>query len=175
MSMSTMKKRLLLPGGALLAMMQAVSAHCPLCTVGAAAAAGGAAYFGVGKGAIGVFIGAFAVSMGWWIGNMLKRQYIPYQKPALILLSVITTVLPLAPLLSETRALYIPWIGAYGKTYALNAYYAGALLGGAITCMTPWMSRKMSSWRGNRTLPYQGIVLTLALLVGAGAIMQLLL
>ena len=42
-------------------MVDEVLAHCPLCTAGAAVAVGGAAWLGVSKIIIGLFIGAFAV------------------------------------------------------------------------------------------------------------------
>ncbi len=158
----------------LLVSAKAAYAHCPLCTVGAAAAAGGAAYLGVSTLVIAIFIGAFAVSIGWWIANALKRQFFPFQKPALILFSFLTTVLPLAPLLSETKALYLPWIGAYGQTYALNVFYVGALVGGVITSITPWLSKKISSLRGGKLVPFQGILLTLGLLVIVAVMMQVL-
>jgi FtsH-binding integral membrane protein len=47
---------------AAIALLPAVSAHCPLCTAGAMLAAGGAAYLGVSNGAIGIFI-AMIVNM----------------------------------------------------------------------------------------------------------------
>ena len=43
---------------------QAVKAHCPLCTVGAGAAAAGAIWLGVSKVVVALFIGGFAMSMG---------------------------------------------------------------------------------------------------------------
>ena len=52
-----------------------VSAHCPLCTAGAAIAAGGAIYLGVSVIVVGLFIGAFAVSTGWWVAKIIKKQY----------------------------------------------------------------------------------------------------
>ena len=81
-----------------LLLMQSAYAHCPLCTAGAAFAAGGAAWIGISKAAIGIFIGAFAVSTGWWASNLLKKKYIPFQKPLLILFSFAATIIPLIPL-----------------------------------------------------------------------------
>jgi hypothetical protein len=56
-------------------------AHCPLCTVGAGAAAAGAAWLGINSMVIGIPLGAFGLALGLRIGAMIKRQYLPYQRP----------------------------------------------------------------------------------------------
>ena len=91
--------------------IKSVYAHCPLCTAGAAVAAGGAAWLGISKAAIGIFIGAFAVSTGWWASNLL----------------------------------------------------------------TPWLSKKITELRNGKMLPYQGIMLTFALLVILSVAVELIL
>lgn len=143
------------------------TAHCPLCTAGAAIAAGGAMYLGVKAGPIGVFIGAFAASMAWWIDGRLKK-YIPLQKWVLILVSWLLTVLPLNPLLRTNEPIMIAWIGEYGSllnsTYTINTFLVGAVLGGIAVCVTPSISRRITSWRG-RHIAYQGIILTFVLLM----------
>ena len=162
------KSLVLLPSLALLA--KSIHAHCPLCTVGAAAAAGGAAYMGVSTSVVGLFIGAFGVSTGWWVSNLLKKKFIPFQKIVLILVSYIATVLPILPLMPGFYPLLISFSGDYGsllnRTYLINLFFAGSLLGGAIVCITPLLSRRIAAWRG-RMLPFQGIALTLLLLVMA--------
>src|SRR3989339_671279 len=104
-----------------LLLMQSAYAHCPLCTAGAAFAAGGAAWLGISKAIIGVFIGAFAVSTGWWVSNLLKKKYIPFQKIVLILVSYIATVLPILPLMPGFYPLLISFSGDYGSL--LNRTY----------------------------------------------------
>jgi hypothetical protein len=158
---------------ALLLSTQIVKAHCPLCTIGAATAAGGAAYLGVSNTVIGIFIGAFAVSIGWWFARIIKKQFVPYQKPAIIILSFLTTVIPMMPLLSDIHGLYIPWIGAYGSTLAIDLFIVGALLGGFITSITPWLSKKITALRNGKMIPYQGILLTVCLLLISGVIIQI--
>src|SRR3989344_4207602 len=74
-----------------------VMAHCPLCVAGAMAAAGGASYLGVSNIVIGLFIGAFAVSVGFWVSRLIKKRYVPLQSTLLILLSYFLTILPLIP------------------------------------------------------------------------------
>ncbi len=152
-----------------LVLIKSVYAHCPLCTIGAAAAAGGAAWLGVSKVVIGVFIGAFAVSIGWWISNLIKKQYIPFQRLLIILFSFITTIIPLLVIIGGKYPVYISLIGDYGsllnRTYIIDLFFIGSILGGFIVSITPWLSKKITEIRNGKMLPYQGIILTLALLV----------
>src|SRR3989344_7835140 len=121
----TMKHKLLFYIFSFFAFLNGVSAHCPLCTAGVAAAAGGALWLGVQKAVVGLFVGAFAVSTGWWVSKLVKKQYVPRQKAVIIVLSFLLTVLPLYSLLSDVYPLYITWGGEYGslfnRTYVLNS------------------------------------------------------
>jgi len=153
----------------LLVSATSVSAHCPLCTLGAAMAAGTAAYFGVSQAAIGVFIGAFAVSIGWWISNLLKKEYFRHQRMALIVLSFLTTVFPLLPLMQAITPVYISWFGDYGsifnRTYLISQFLVGSLIGSVLVCVAPSLSRKISEMREDKTIPYQGMMITFLLLI----------
>lgn len=153
-------------------------AHCPLCTIGAAAAAGGAAYLGVSQIVIGLFIGGFAVSIGWWISRLIKKKYIPFQKTLIILFSFATTILPLLMILNETRPFYISLAGDYGsflnRTYLINMFLVGSIIGGIIVSITPWMSNQLTKLRHGKMIPFQGVILTLLLLLIIGVIIQLL-
>ena len=159
--------------------VQVAYAHCPLCTMGAAFAAGGAAWLGVSKAAIGIFIGAFAVSTGWWVSNLLKKKYIPFQKPLIILLSFITTILPLMPLMESAYPVYISWTNDYGsllnRTYIFNMFLVGSILGGFVVSITPWLSKKITDLRNGKMVPYQGIILTFALLLILSIAVELIL
>ncbi len=171
------KKALLLFPTFFILLIERVSAHCPLCTAGAAVAAGGAAWLGVSKIIIGLFIGAFAVSTGWWFSRLIKKQYIPGQRMLIILLAFVTTIVPLLPLLGEIHPLYISIMGSYGsllnKTYLLDLFLVGSIVGGAIVSSTPWLSSKITKLRG-KTFPFQGIILTFAILIIMSIFMQLL-
>src|SRR3989344_954119 len=173
-----LKKLLSLP--LFFVLMQSAYAHCPLCTVGAAAAAGGAAWLGVSKIVIGVFIGAFAVSIGLWVSNLIKKQYIPFQKPSIILFSFLTTVFPLLGLevMRSNYPLLVSFFGDYGsllnRTYILNLFLIGSILGGFIVSITPWLSKKITIVRNGKMLPYQGIMLTFLLLIISSAIIEVL-
>jgi len=170
--MNNLKKLILTPIVSLL-LLENVSAHCPLCTIGAGAAAGGAVWLGVSKVIVALFIGAFAMSMGMWFSGIIKKKYIPFQKTIIVIVVFLTTVLPLLPIFNAVGPLYIPFVGEYGLTYALNYSIASSLLGGAIVIISPSMSKKIKNLRGGRTIPFQGILITFSLLLITALIIQL--
>lgn len=162
----------------LILLVKSAEAHCPLCTVGAAAAAGGAAWLGVSKIIIGVFIGAFAVSMGMWISNVIKYK-IPFKRPLLVLLSFATTILPILPIIkSEYFPVYLSLAGDYGsllnRTYIFNLFLLGSIIGGFVVAIAPWLSKKISGFRNGKLFPYQGVLLTLVLLIITSLIIELI-
>ncbi len=154
-------------------------AHCPLCTIGAATVAGGAAYFGVSQLVIGLFMGGFAVSVGLWVAKLIKKRYIPFQTTLITLFSFVTTILPLLPLMKEITPLYIHLLGGYGtmlnRTYLLNLFFIGSIPGGAIVAITPWISQKITALRQGKIIPFQGVTLTILLLLIVGISLQLIL
>jgi hypothetical protein len=154
--------------------MNLVSAHCPLCTIGAGAAAGAAVWLGVSKVIVALFIGAFAMSIGMWFARIIKKQYIPFQKTLIIAGIFLTTVLPLMPFFTAIGPLYIPFIGEYGLTYAFNYSLASSILGGIVAYSTLGISKKISNLRNGKIIPFQGVILTLLLLIIIGGIIQFL-
>jgi len=179
---SSFRKLFVIPLSAL-ALAPGALAHCPLCTMGAAAAAGGALWLGVSGNVVALFIGAFAISMGWMIAKMIKKKYVPHQTLAIILLSFLTTVLPIAPLLKTgTPSDYYPILvsiaGGYGsllnRTYLVSVPLVAAILGGLIVGATPALSGRITRARAGKTLPFQGTILTLAILTAIGIGIQAL-
>ena len=148
-----------------------VSAHCPLCTIGAGAAAAGAVWLGVHKIVVVLFIGAFALSMALWFARIIKKKYIPFQKGIITTVVFLTTLLPLLPLFKFIGPLYLP-LGEYGLTYAINYSLISSLLGAIIVGSTPFLSKKITVLR-KKKIPYQGIILTFILLILIGAIIQI--
>lgn len=148
-----------------------VYAHCPLCTIGAGAAAGTAAYFGVAASVLGVFIGAFAVAVGLWFARVLPRK-IPLQNTLLVLGSFLLTVWPLNPLLAGYSPLYLP-IGEYGTTLAVNMYVVGSILGAALVLVSPRISDWLTDVR-EKKFPYQTMTLTFLLLIIAAGVLQVI-
>ncbi len=153
-------------------------AHCPLCTLGAGAAALAASWLGVGKGAIGVFVGGFAVALGFWMPRVVRKQYVPRQRQVLFGLVVISTVLPLVPSFTHYTPLYVHLAGGYGtllnRTYLIDLFLVGAVVGGAMVWLAPTMSRMLSRLRGKRLFPYQGVMITLGLLMLSAIALQFL-
>jgi len=156
-------------------LMDMVSAHCPLCTIGAGAAAGAAVWLGISKIAVMLFLGAFALSMGIWFSKIVKKQYIPFQKTIIALVIFLTTFIPLLPLFSVIGPLYIPFVGEYGTTYAFNYSILSGLFGSIIVFFSPSISRKLTEIRGGKKISYQGVILTLVMLIIFGGMIQILL
>ncbi len=156
-------------------LIKTVSAHCPLCTIGAGAAAAGAVWLGVSKAVVALFIGAFGMSMGMWFARVLnkKGKYIPFQYGIVVIGVFLLTVIPLIPIIKVIGPLYLSFIGDYGKTYAFNYSIGSVLLGGVITFISPALSKKIKEKRNGKGIPFQGILLTFLLLGIAALIIQL--
>lgn len=157
----------------------AASAHCPLCTIGAGAVALGAVSLGLSTFSVGVFIGAFGLALGLWFGRLIaeKRYYWRYQTPAIGIISFLITVLPLEGLFYDAASIYISMTGGYGsllnRTYYIDKFLAGSIIGAVILFISPALSRILTRMRKGRMLPYQGIVLTLVILLLASTIFEI--
>ena len=152
---------------------KSVMAHCPLCVVGAGAAGAAAMWLGVSKVVVTLFLGAFAMSMGMWFARIIKKKYIPLQNFLIVALIFFTTVLPLMPLFKALGPLYFSFIGDYGTTYVFNYSLAGSFFGGLIVLSTPSISKAITKKRNYKTFPFQGTLLTLALLIIVGILIQI--
>lgn len=150
------------------------SAHCPLCTAGAGALAVAAAYFGISSMIVGVFVGAFALALGLWLAKLPKKKYIPYQYLVLVIIIFLSTVIPIMPLVQDYAPLYVPFWGEFGKTFAVSLFLAGVPLGALVLSVSPVLSRRLSGLRGGKLIPYQGIAITIVLLILVSLIIQFL-
>ncbi len=155
---------------------KAALSHCPLCTIGAGAAAVGASWLGIGDGPIGIFIGAFAIALGLWIARIVKKQYIPGQKYVITALSFVTTVFPLLPMMKQYSSYYLYIMGDYGsllnRTYSWNMFLLGAVIGGVIVIIAPLASKKITDLRGKMS-PYQGLIINFAMLLLVSLVIEL--
>ncbi|MBI2484996.1 hypothetical protein HYW18_02520 [Candidatus Uhrbacteria bacterium] len=153
-------------------------AHCPLCTAGAGLAALLAIKLGVSAMSVGVFIGAFAAAIGLWTHRLLKKSYIPAQAAILAILSFLFTILPLRIILAQYRSIYLSLSGPYGswlnRTYLIDIFVAGSIIGAVLLIAAPSISRWVSRKRGGKLWPFQGISITAFLLVSAAIIIELL-
>ncbi|MBI2004308.1 rhodanese-like domain-containing protein [Candidatus Pacearchaeota archaeon] len=152
-----------------------VSAHCPLCTIGAGALGAGAIWLGVSPVVVALFIGAFAMSIGMWFARIIKKKYIPFQNFLIVAIIFFTTVIPLIlmPIFKALGPLYLSFIGDYGTTYVFNYSLASSFFGGLIVLSTPLISKAITKKRNNKTFPFQGTLLTLILLILVGILIQI--
>ncbi|MEK7524275.1 MAG: hypothetical protein AAB588_04580 [Patescibacteria group bacterium] len=178
-----LKKILLLTGISLAingVLVRAAAAHCPLCTLGAGAAALTASWLGVSSFSVGIFIGAFGLAVGLWMGGLLKKKIniFPYQTTLIGVISFITTVWPLKSFFYDNTPLYISLFGDYGsyfnRTYYVDKFIVGSVLGAAILWITPSLSKKLSSARNGKTFPYQGIIICFLLLTLSALLFEIL-
>ena len=152
-----------------------VAAHCPLCTIGAGAAAGAAVWLGVSTIVVALFIGGFAMSMGMWFARWTDKKFgkrVPFQSALIILVVFATTFFPLLPLFKAIGPLYLSFIGEYGTTYAVNYSLYSGLLGGVLVFISPKMNKKITKLRKGKHIPFQGIMLTFFMLLIVGTIIQ---
>lgn len=176
-----MKKRLLIPALAILLWPQTASAHCPLCVVGAGGAALLAKWLGVSTLSLGLFIGAFAIAVGYWFARLLARKFKKrsiYLGTAIVIFSFFSTVLPILSMMPGYTTISIFWGGEYGsifnRTYLINLFFVGSVIGGLYMILSPRISRALTKLRKNRTLPFQGIIITFLLLLITAVIFELL-
>jgi hypothetical protein len=145
-------------------------AHCPLCTAGAGIGAIIAKELGMKVSAIGVFIGAFAVALGWWLANILRKKInFKFLTAISIIISYLTIVLPLKLYFYEIGSFYLNLFGNYGtlfnRTYTYDRFLLTSILGGLIIIVSPLLSQQIIKWRQGKIFPYQGLVITFLLLV----------
>ncbi len=149
-------------------------AHCPLCTAGAAGAALAAKWLGMSVLSVGVFIGAFAAALGAWVSRYVPRKF----KWPVIILSFLLTIVPLVPLMTDYSSIYINWGGVYGgifnRTYVVNLFVAGSIVGGLVIIFSPYLSKTLGKLRKGKMFPYQGLLMTFFLLILLALIFQIL-
>lgn len=162
---------LFLPISFIVSSVPLIAAHCPLCTIGAGAAAAGAIWLGVSKLVVALFIGAFAMSMGMWLSKIPKKQYFHFQKTIIVGIIFLTTALPLSFIFSVIKPIYIPFLGSYGTTYAIDYSLISSFLGGILTFISPEINRKIKE-KTKINFPYQGIIITFVLLLIIALIIQ---
>lgn len=153
-----------------------VKAHCPLCTIGVGTAAIGASWLGISQTSIGIFVGAFAVALGLWVANLIKKQYIPQQKNLVGVFSFLTTVLPLMAIMKDVTSVYISFAGEYGallnRVYLINLFLIGSIVGAVIMFFSPQISLLVKKQRKGKMIPYQGIIITILLLIFTSLVIE---
>ncbi|MCR4260909.1 MAG: hypothetical protein NUV96_01005 [Candidatus Colwellbacteria bacterium] len=160
-----------------LAIPRTALAHCPLCVAGAGALAVLATSLGVSSVVVGILTGAFALALGLWLAPFIKKQYIPYQRQMLTLLIFVSTIIPVMPFIKDYGPLYISLGGEYGtpwhNTYVIDLFLFGSLIGAILMLVAPLVSKAVTKL-STRRIPYQGVVITILLLITASVIAQII-
>ena len=76
------------------------------------------------------------------------------------------------PIFKAIGPLYLSFIGNYGTTYVFNYSLASSFFGGLIVLSMPSISKFITKKRNYKTLPFQGTLLTIFLLVVVGVLIQ---
>jgi len=153
---------------------RAAFAHCPLCTAGAVAIGFGAYELGMPTFSVGIGAGAFALALGLWFVKIVQRQYIPLQRPIIVGVIFASTILPMLPFMPGAFGLYLPSVGVYGFTLTASRFLLGSLLGAAVLCAAPGISRALTR-ATNKHVMFQGMLVTILLLLAAIALSALIL
>lgn len=164
---------------AVLFLPKSTFAHCPLCTVGAGALVVFSASIGISTMVTGVMLGGFAMALSSWIAKLPKKELIPFQYQILVVVVFALTVVPILPFAKDYTPLYLSIAGEYGnflhKTYAINLFFVGSLVGAFLMILAPYISRKITKIRGGKTIAFQGITISLILLVLASVVVEIFL
>ena len=137
-----------------------VSAHCPLCAGAVGAAAIGAGYLGIDNSIVGLFVGAFSISTGLWFARKIKKKYFKFQSFSIVLSSFLFTVIPSAKIVND-----LDYISLFDKIYFLDKIIIGSIIGATITLFALYLHNKIKQVNGRVLVPYQGVFLTLILLL----------
>ncbi len=133
-----------------------VRAHCPLCTAATGAAVAVTRFYGVPDSVVGLWIGAFAVSMVLWLNRILKRQYVPFQGELLTIAAILTTVVPF----------YFAGLFNISSTiFGIDKLLFGILLGGFLTWLMPVVSRQIKAVNNKVLFPRQTLILSIVVLI----------
>ena len=126
---------------------------------------------------VGILIGAFALALGLWLAPLVKKQYIRYQRQILTLIIFLGTIIPIMPFIKDYGPLYISLGGEYGtpwhNTYTIDLFLFGSVVGALLMLVAPSVSKLVTKMRSHQ-MPYQGITITLLLLVIASGIAQII-
>ena len=165
-----MNKKIFLIPSFMLLLLENIMAHCPLCTGAAVAGAVGAKYYGFDVTLVGLFMGAFAISLGLWF-NRKARVYFRFQKTILVIVLFLLTIIPAIPFIKDSIYFPLFMYGDYGsilnRIYSVNKFLLGSIIGSIITLFAYYLHNNIKIRHGKVLFPYQGVVLTIFLLLMA--------
>jgi len=138
--------------------LKEVSAHCPLCTGAVVAGAIGAKYLGLDITILGIFVGAFAISLGLWISRKIKN-YFKYQSTLILTSSFFLTIAPSLAFIKD-----MTYISLLSKVFFVNKLLIGSIIGALVTLLAYKIHNHIKLKHGRVLFPYQGVILTILFL-----------
>lgn len=182
-------KKIFLYGLAMLVVMSLalplVSAHCPLCTAGAAVGVGFARAYGVDDSIAGLFLGALIVSSALWFNKWLKKKVnFPFQEALIVLLSFLLLAIPFysAGMITNFEMVKsmpehhgMTGLGIFGLAqFGIDKLLFGMILGSLVIWGIFSLSEHITKKRGKRLFDYQGFVFMILGLVILSLILYLI-
>ena len=155
----------------LLILIPSVLAHCPLCTAAAGAGIGIVRWLGVDDSIVGLFLGAFIVSMGLWFNNWLKKKKIniPLQGFLLVFASFLLTIIPLyltGVIKNFELIKSLPELSMFGLGYlGIDKLLFGTLVGVIAVGSSFTFSDYIKKRNGKVLFSYQGISFMIIILL----------
>lgn len=135
-----------------------VMAHCPLCTAAVGSGLVIARSVGIDDSLVGVWIGAFIISTALWLNKFLAKRFriIPFQKTIITIAFFLLTVVPL----------YFSNLITFQYTmFGIDRLLFGTVLGCILSLTGFRVSKSIRNSRNKPMIPFQSILLTIAILV----------
>ena len=162
-----------------------VSAHCPLCTAGAAVGVGFARAYGVDDSIVGLFLGALVISTALWFNKWLKKRVnFPFQEFLIVIISFLLITVPfyykgliidfeMVKSMPESHG--IIGLGVFGLAeFGVDKLLFGMILGSLVIWGVFRFSDHITKKRGKRLFDYQGLIFMLVALVILSGVLYLI-
>ncbi|MBI4182353.1 MAG: hypothetical protein HY520_05300 [Candidatus Aenigmarchaeota archaeon] len=156
-----MKPALPLAGVFFFSLAGSARAHCPLCVAATGAAVATTRMAGVDDLLAGVFVGALFLSMALWFDRSLRkrrggRAFLPGQ----------TALLTAGIILSTLASFALGGLLSVGTFLGVDRLLAGTVLGIPLTLLAFRLHHALKALRGRVLVPYQVVLVTIAVLGG---------
>lgn len=132
-------------------------AHCPICAIAVGEGVILARFWGLNDIIVGIWVGAFVVSMGLWIHKLLKKNYIPLQEYVITILSFAATAIPFYFAGLIGNPMFVKW--------GMDMLLLGMIVGTVGTVVGYEISKLIKAKRGKTLIPFQTIIFTITILV----------
>ncbi|WP_408956449.1 hypothetical protein [Natroniella sp. ANB-PHB2] len=149
-------------------------AHCPLCTLGIGFLVVMANKLGVDLVVIGLFAGAFSLSLGMFISRKIVKQN-KYMFTILTISSFLLMIIPLSKFSGVDVAISFDFLeGMTNGTYLIDRFVLGSIIGAIVLLSSTALHKKIKEVKGRVFIPFQIIILSMSLLIVTATIMQLI-